>query len=70
MGMTLEEIPKRREIQPIETTSSGQVQPPVEGWGHPSISKILMQKCSCPKERKGQKTEQRLKERPSRDHPT
>jgi hypothetical protein len=28
---------------------------PVEGWGHPCISKFLMQICSCLKERQGEK---------------
>ena len=33
------------------------------------ISKILTQNCSCSKEWHGQEKEQRLKERPSKDHP-
>ena len=37
----------------------------VEGWGHPPISKILTQNCSCLTEIQGQSVEQRLKERPS-----
>jgi len=44
--------------------------PSVVRWGHPIISKILTQNCSCLKEILGQRVEQRLKERPSRDCPT
>ena len=43
---------------------------PIEGWGHPPTSKILIQNSSCQKEMQGQRVEQRLKERPSRDCPT
>jgi len=39
----------------------------VEGWGHSSISKILTQNCSCLREIQGQRMEQRLKERSSRN---
>jgi hypothetical protein len=42
----------------------------VEGWGHPSISKILTQNCSCLKEIQGQRVEQRLKKKPFRVCPT
>ena len=42
----------------------------VEEWSHPPISKILTQNCFCLKEMQGQKLEQRLKERPSRNWPT
>jgi hypothetical protein len=42
----------------------------LEGWGHPQISKFLTQNCSYVKETQGQKIEQRLKERLSRDHST
>jgi hypothetical protein len=44
--------------------------PLIERLGHPPISKILIQNCSCLKEIQGQKVEQRLKERASRDCPT
>jgi hypothetical protein len=44
--------------------------PQFEGWGHPPISKILTQNCSFLKKKQGQRVEQRLKERPSRDCPT
>jgi len=42
------------------------------GWGigSPTLHKILTQNCSCLKEIQGQRVEQRLKERPSRDCPT
>jgi hypothetical protein len=40
---------------------------PFEGWGHPPSFKFLIQNCSCLKEIQGQRLEQRLKERPSRD---
>jgi len=69
-AITLAKIPNKGKIEPVETTSSREAQPSVEGWGHPPISKILTQNCSCPRERQGQKMEQRLKERPPRDHPT
>jgi hypothetical protein len=39
-------------------------------WNHLPISKNLIQNCSCQKEMQGQRMEQRLKERPSRDCPT
>ena len=42
---------------------------PIEGWGYPPIFNILTQNCSCVKEIQGQRVEQRLKERPSRDCP-
>jgi hypothetical protein len=44
--------------------------PQVKGWCYPPISKILTQNCSSLKKRKGQRVEQRLKERPPRDCPT
>jgi hypothetical protein len=47
----------------------GRHSPPVEESEHPSISKILTQNCSCLKEIQGQRVEQRLKERPSRECP-
>jgi hypothetical protein len=65
--MTLAEYPtKEREnlSRPYPEVRHG---PLVEGWGHLPISKILTQNCSCLKEIKGQRMEQRLKERPSRD---
>ena len=68
--MTLTEIPNKGEIEPVETTSSRQAQLLVEEWNHLPISKFLTQQCSCPKERQGQKMEQKRKERSSRDHPT
>jgi hypothetical protein len=37
---------------------------------HSSTSEILTQNCSCLKEMQGQRVEQRLKERPSRNCPT
>jgi hypothetical protein len=40
-----------------------------EGWDHPPISNIFTQNCFCLKEIQGQRVEQRLKERPSRDCP-
>jgi hypothetical protein len=43
---------------------------PCQGMGHTFISKFLTQKCSCPKEERGQKMEQRLKEGPPEDCPT
>jgi len=42
---------------------------PVEGWGHPLTSKIVIQNSPCQKEWRGQRVEQRLKERPSKDCP-
>jgi hypothetical protein len=50
MGMILAEIPtKRREnlFRPYPEVRHGS---PVEGWGHPPISKLLTQNCSCLKE--------------------
>jgi len=38
--------------------------------GHPSISKNLTQKCSCPKKEQNKNMEQRLKEGPTGDCPT
>jgi len=69
-GMTLAKVPNKGERDPVETISSGQAWPPIEGWGHPPISKILIQYCSCQKEMLGQRVEQRLKERSSIDCPT
>jgi hypothetical protein len=54
-AVTLAKISNKGENQPVETTSSRYTQPPIEGWGHSCVSKILSQKCSCPKERHGQK---------------
>jgi hypothetical protein len=70
MKMTQAEMPNSEEIDPEETTSSIQTWPPVERWGYQPISKFLTQNCFCLKEMQGQKTEQRLKERSSRDCPT
>ena len=44
--------------------------PPDKEWGYSPISKILTHNCSYLKEIQGQRVEQRLKERPSRDCPT
>jgi hypothetical protein len=44
--------------------------PLVEECGHPPISKILTQNCSCLEEILKQNVEQRLKEKASRDCPT
>ena len=41
-----------------------------DGWGHSIISKILIQNYSHLKKMQGQRVEQRLMERPSRDCPT
>jgi hypothetical protein len=70
MKMTLAKIPNKREIEPVETTSSRLAWPPVEGWGHLPISKILIQKYSCQKKMQGQRVEQKLEKRPLRDCPT
>ena len=43
--------------------------PPDKEWGYSPISKILTHNCSYLKEIQGQRVEQRLKERPSRDCP-
>jgi hypothetical protein len=43
---------------------------PGEGMGPPTLLKILTQNCSCLKEIQGQRVEQILKERPSKDCPT
>jgi hypothetical protein len=56
--------------KPIETISRGYSRPLVEGWGHPLISKVLTQNFSRLKEIQGQRVEQILKEKPSRDCPT
>jgi hypothetical protein len=69
MGITLAEISHKGEGEPVETTSKGSPTQ-VERWDHPPISKVLNQSCSCLKEIKVQRVEQRLKERPSRDCPT
>jgi hypothetical protein len=59
------------EIEPIETISRIQAWPLlVLGWGHTPISRILTQKCSCPKKEQQQKMEHRLKYRPAKDCPT
>jgi hypothetical protein len=46
---------REEEIEPVETTSSREARPPVEGWAHSSISKFLTEKRSCPKEELRQK---------------
>ena len=56
-GMTLAEIIHKGEEEPVE------------GWGHPPISKILTQNRSRLKKIQGQRVEQKLKERSSRDCP-
>jgi hypothetical protein len=69
-GMTLAEIPTKGSKnlwRPYPELRRGFL---VEGWSHPPVSKILTQNCSCQKEIRGQRVEQRLKERPSRDCPT
>jgi hypothetical protein len=43
--------------------------PSVDGWGHPTISKILTQKCSYAKKKQGQKLEQSLKKKTSSECP-
>jgi hypothetical protein len=65
--MTLAEIANRGEIEPVAITSCRKAWPPVEGWHHSPVSKILTQNCSCLKEMQGRKIERKLKERPSRD---
>ena len=50
MEIILAEILNKGEIEPVETISRGQAWPLDEGWGHPLISKILIQNCSCQKE--------------------
>jgi hypothetical protein len=68
-GMTLTEIPKRGERtcrDHIQNLGIGLV----EGWDHPSISKILTQNCSFLNEIQGKLVEQRLKKRSSRNCPT
>jgi hypothetical protein len=71
MGMTLAEILHKGEgknlLRPHPEVRHG---PLVEEWSHPTISKILTRNCSCLKEIQGQRVEQRLKEKPSRDCPT
>jgi hypothetical protein len=67
-GMTLTEIPNKVKTEPVETNLVDRHN--FEVWGHPVISKILMQNCSCQTEMQGQRIEQRLKERASRDCPT
>jgi hypothetical protein len=61
---------KKEEIEPVDTNYSRKAQSLVEGWHHPSISNILTLIYSCVREMQGQRVEQRLKERPSRDHCT
>jgi hypothetical protein len=68
--MTLPEIPNKGEREPVEIISRGKAQPTIEERGHPPIPKILTQNGSCLKEIQGQRVEQRLKERPSRNCPT
>jgi hypothetical protein len=70
MGLKLAEIPKKGEREPANTVSGGKEQPEVQKWEHPPFSKILTQNFSCLKKIQGQRVEQRLKERPSRDYPT
>jgi hypothetical protein len=70
VGMTLAEILNNRKREHVETIGTGEAWPPIEGWGSPTLLKILTQKCSCLKETQRQSVEQRLKERPFRDCPT
>jgi hypothetical protein len=53
--MTLAEIPHKEEGESVETISKVRHGPPVEGWGHPPITKILTQNFSCLKEMQGQR---------------
>ena len=46
-GMTLAKISNRGDTERIEATSSRQARAPVEGLGHPSISKLLTQNHFC-----------------------
>jgi hypothetical protein len=55
--MTLAKIPSKGEIEPVETTSSSQAWPPVEGWGNSPISKFLTRNYSYLKEMQRQKME-------------
>jgi hypothetical protein len=55
MRIILIEIPNSLEIELEETTSSGQIWPPVEERGHPPVSKNLTQNCPCLKEMQEQK---------------
>jgi hypothetical protein len=61
MGMTLPELPHKGKGEPVETRSRGWAWSLIEGWGHPPISKILIQNCSCLKEIQGQRVEQKQK---------
>jgi hypothetical protein len=47
MKITLAKIPNSEEIEHEEITSSRDIWPPDEGWGHSHISKSLTQNCSC-----------------------
>jgi hypothetical protein len=65
-GMTLAEIPNKWEREPVKTISSGYSQPQLKDESI-MLLKILTQNCSHIKEIHGERVEQRLKERPSRD---
>jgi hypothetical protein len=51
----LAQIPKKDEIEPLETISRTQVLCQVEGWDNPPTSKITIQNFSC--QRKGRDKE-------------
>jgi hypothetical protein len=57
--MTLDKIPNKGEIKPVDAMSK--VWPPVEGWGYPPTSRTLTQNGSCLKEMEGQIIRQRPK---------
>jgi hypothetical protein len=67
LRITLAEIPNKGEREPVETITRGEAWPLVEGWIHPPFSKNLTENCSCLKEIQGQRVDQGMKERPSRD---
>jgi hypothetical protein len=55
--MTLAEIPTKRRENPWRPYPEVRCGPPVDGWGHPPVSKFLTQNCSCLKEIQGQRME-------------
>jgi hypothetical protein len=68
--MKLTEMPNKGQGEPVETILRSYATSLFEGRCHPLISKFLTKYCSCVKEIKEQRVEQRLKDRPSRGSPT
>jgi hypothetical protein len=67
IAIALAKILNSGEMEPEETTSSGQIWPTMERWSHPLIFKNFDPELFLSKGNAGTKVEQRMKEKPYSD---